>query len=89
VKSLLLDCYCAATQHAAPSVVTSLDMARIIPSTRGFPLPGDPHKENEPMKRAFRVLILMVGLFCTYTALTVPTVAVAEDGAPTPGHPPK
>ena len=37
------------------------------------------------MKRAFRVLILMVGLFCTCTAV----VAVAEDGAPNPGWPPQ
>jgi hypothetical protein len=41
------------------------------------------------MKRAFRVLILVVGLLCTYTALTVPTMAVAEDGAPIPCHPPR
>ncbi len=40
------------------------------------------------MKRAFRVLFLMVGLLCTYTALTIPTMAVAEDGAPMPVHPP-
>lgn len=65
-----------------------LDTALIIRLTQGFPLPGDPHKENEPMKRAIRVLILMVGLFCTYTAITLPTMAVAEDGAPPPYHPP-
>ena len=40
------------------------------------------------MKRAFRMLILMVGLFCTYTAVVVPTIAVAEDGAPMPLRPP-
>jgi hypothetical protein len=39
------------------------------------------------MKRAFRVLILMVGLFCTCTALVLPTVVVAEDGAPCPSGP--
>jgi hypothetical protein len=40
------------------------------------------------MKRAFRVLILMVGLFCTYTAVVAPTMAFA-DGDPMPLHPPK
>jgi len=38
------------------------------------------------MKRAIRMLFLMVGLLCTYTALTVP--AVALDGAPPPYCPP-
>jgi hypothetical protein len=40
------------------------------------------------MKRAFRVLILMVGLFCTCTAVIAPTMAFA-DGEPMPLHPPK
>jgi hypothetical protein len=40
------------------------------------------------MKRALRALVLVVGLFCTCTALVLPTVVVAEDGAPCPGHPP-
>lgn len=34
------------------------------------------------MKRAIRMLLLMVGLFCTYTAVIVP--AFALDGAPPP-----
>jgi hypothetical protein len=38
------------------------------------------------MKRAIRMLILMVGLLCTFTAVTVP--AVALDGAPPPYCPP-
>jgi len=34
--------------------------------------------------KAFRVLILMVGMLCTCAAV----MAVAEDGAPNPGWPP-
>jgi hypothetical protein len=34
------------------------------------------------MKRAIRMVVLMVGLFCTCTAIIVP--AVALDGAPPP-----
>jgi hypothetical protein len=40
------------------------------------------------MKRALRAFVLVVGLFCTCAALLTPTVVVAEDGAPTPGHAP-
>jgi hypothetical protein len=36
------------------------------------------------MKRAIRMLFLMVGLLCTYTALAAPTVTTSEDGAPIP-----
>jgi hypothetical protein len=39
------------------------------------------------MKRALRALVLVVGLFCTATALVVPTIVVAEDGAPMPVTP--
>jgi len=35
------------------------------------------------MKRAIRVLFLMVGLLCTYTALAAPVVPTL-DGAPIP-----
>jgi hypothetical protein len=41
------------------------------------------------MKRAVRMLFLMVGMLCAYTALAAPTVLVPEDGAPIPactGH---
>jgi hypothetical protein len=41
------------------------------------------------MKRAVRMLFLMVGMICAYTALAAPVVQVAEDGAPIPnctGH---
>lgn len=40
------------------------------------------------MKRAVRMLFLMVGMICAYTALAAP-VAPAADGAPIPsctGH---
>ncbi len=36
------------------------------------------------MKRAIRMLFLMVGMFCAYTALAVPAVPAPEDGAPIP-----
>jgi hypothetical protein len=41
------------------------------------------------MKRAIRMLFLMVGMFCAYTALAAPAVTTPEDGAPIPactGH---
>ena len=38
------------------------------------------------MKRAVRMLFLMVGLLCTYTALVTPSFA--EEGAPPPMCPP-
>ncbi|HXZ34179.1 MAG TPA: hypothetical protein VEH30_18035 [Terriglobales bacterium] len=40
------------------------------------------------MKRVLRVLFLMVGLWCAATALVVPTIAVADEGAPPPFAPP-
>jgi hypothetical protein len=36
------------------------------------------------MKRAVRMLFLMVGMICAYTALAAPVVPVPEDGAPIP-----
>jgi|HubBroStandDraft_5_1064220.scaffolds.fasta_scaffold09373_6 hypothetical protein len=36
------------------------------------------------MKRAVRMLFLMVGMFCAYTALASPVAPVQEDGAPIP-----
>lgn len=39
------------------------------------------------MKRALRVVFLMVGLLCASTALIVPTIAVSQDGPP-PLRPP-
>jgi hypothetical protein len=41
------------------------------------------------MKRAVRMLFLMVGMICAYTALAAPVVPTPEDGAPIPkctGH---
>lgn len=40
------------------------------------------------MKRAIRMLFLMVGLMCTYSALATPVVA-PSDGAPPPYCPPR
>jgi hypothetical protein len=37
------------------------------------------------MKRAVRMLFLMVGLVCAISALAAPVVPVLEDGAPIPG----
>jgi hypothetical protein len=36
------------------------------------------------MKRAVRMLFLMVGMICAYTALAAPVVPVQLDGAPIP-----
>lgn len=36
------------------------------------------------MKRALRMLFLMVGLLCTYTALAAPMAPASLDGAPVP-----
>ena len=36
------------------------------------------------MKRAVRMLFLMVGLICAYQALAAPVVPASEDGAPIP-----
>ncbi len=40
------------------------------------------------MKRALRMLFLMVGLFCTYTAMVTPIASFAEESAPPPMCPP-
>ena len=39
------------------------------------------------MKRAVRILFLMVGMVCAISALAAPVVLVSEDGAPLPGNP--
>ncbi len=39
------------------------------------------------MKRALRALVLVVGLLSTVTGLVLPTIVVAEDGAPMPTGP--
>jgi hypothetical protein len=60
----------------------------IIRAKSGSPLPGDPLGE-QLMKRAVRMLFLMVGMLCAYTALAAPAVPAPEDGAPIPsctGH---
>lgn len=36
------------------------------------------------MKRALRMLILVVGVLCTYTALVTPVASFADEGAPPP-----
>jgi hypothetical protein len=36
------------------------------------------------MKRAVRILFLMVGMFCAVSALAAPVFPVPEDGAPLP-----
>jgi hypothetical protein len=41
------------------------------------------------MKRAVRMLFLMVGMICAYSALAAPVVPTSMDGAPIPactGH---
>jgi hypothetical protein len=43
----------------------------IIPQPRGF-LPGVSQRKENTMKRAVRMLILMVGLACTYVAIATP-----------------
>jgi hypothetical protein len=43
----------------------------IIPPPRGF-LPGVSQRKENTMKRAVRMLILMVGLACTYVAIATP-----------------
>jgi len=40
------------------------------------------------MKRAIRMLFLMVGLLCTYTALAAPALPTPGDGDPIPFCPP-
>ena len=43
----------------------------IMPPPRGF-LPGASQRKENTMKRAVRMLILMVGLACTYVAIVTP-----------------
>ena len=43
----------------------------IMPQPRGF-LPGVSQRKENTMKRAVRMLILMVGLACTYVAIATP-----------------
>lgn len=65
-------------------ITFGLDTGAYNSGPLGFPLPGDPHKEKQPMKRALRMLILVVGVLCTYTALVTPVASFADEGAPPP-----
>jgi len=64
-----------------PANDRSLDIPYIIPAHKGFPLPGDPHRRNNTMKHAVRMLILVAGLACAFEALAAPIVP-APDGEP-------
>ena len=41
---------------------------------------GDEPKENEPMKRAIRIAILIIGLVGTFVAAAAPLVPAADGG---------
>jgi len=60
-----------------------LDMCRIILLRDKSPFGGNLDAEigDEPMKRALRMVILMVGLVGTFVTATV-TVLPAQDGGP-------
>jgi len=63
--------------------VDCLQLPCIMPAREGS-APREPaRKEKNPMKRAVRMLILMVGLVCTYMAAAAPMLP-APDGGPIP-----
>ena len=64
-----------------------LDLRCIIPAREGFRSQGT-RTLGEKMKRAVRMLFLMVGLVCTYVAVAAPVIAV-RDGGPIPMCSPK
>ena len=59
----------------------------IMPAREGFRSQGTGTQGEQSMKRAVRMLILMVGLVCTYVAVATPMLHA--DGGPIPSCNPK
>jgi len=59
----------------------------IMPAREGFRSQGTRTQGEQSMKRAVRMLILMVGLVCTYVAVATPMLHA--DGGPIPSCNPK
>ncbi len=59
------------------------NLSVIIPNREGFRSQGTRTQGEQSMKRAVRMLFLMVGLVCTYVAVAAPIVP-SFDGGPIP-----
>jgi hypothetical protein len=61
--------------HPENTVLLAADLYNA--ATVEVPLPGASHSKENTMKRAVRMLILMVGLACTYVAIATPILNAA------------